>query len=239
VLVSPDEKVPIARLLMFLEQGERMAHDCAKAQAALATDSEARGFLCSQARQEAAHALIFQGAIAWLAPKNLGGSPFLPSMEAYRTLLQDGLIRKDLVESFLGEQVILEGLGEAILTRIEQGLAKRGAPFGQLRRVLLQQEETHHGFGRRQLERAIARGEADVPSLQRRARPYLALTDAIILTLSELFDAIREDASAWAADVRKFLPEWLKDQPSAISTQPSVGGGEELITDSCDLTAEP
>jgi len=219
VLVSPDEKAPIARLLAFLEQGERIAHDCAKAQSALTTDSEARAFLCRQARQEAGHALIFQGAIAWLAPKHLGGSPHLPAMEEYRALLHDALIREDLVETFLAEQVILEGLGEVILTRIEQGLAKRGAPFGRLRRILLQQEEAHHGFGCRQLERAVALGEADVPSLQRRARPYLALTDAIILTLSDLFDTIREDASAWAAEVREFLPKWLKEQPAAISLQ--------------------
>jgi hypothetical protein len=220
MLVSPDEKVPIARLLMFLEQGERLAHDCAKAQAALAVDSVARRFLFNQARQEAAHALIFQGTIAWLAPKYLGDSPFLPAMEEYRALLQGALIRKDLVETFLGEQVILEGLGEAVLTRMEQGLMKRAAPFGRLRRVLLQQEEAHHGFGRRQLEQAIARGEADAPSFQRRARPYLALTDAIILTLCDLFDMIHEDASAWAADVPTFLPKWLvTGEAPAISRQ--------------------
>ncbi|MGQ0696214.1 MAG: hypothetical protein ACT4OL_11665 [Nitrospiraceae bacterium] len=223
MLVSLDEQVPLARLLTFLEQGERLAHDCAEAQAALATDSWVRRILSTQARQEAAHALIFQGAIAWLAPKHLGDSPYLPAMEEYRALLQDALIREDLVETFLAEQVILEGLGEAVLTRIEQGLMKRAAPFVRLRRVLLQQEEAHRGFGCRQLERAIARGKADVSSLQRRARPYLALTDAIILTLSDLFDTIHEDASAWAADVRTFLPKWLvTDVLPGISGQSSV-----------------
>lgn len=34
----------------------------------------------------------------------------------------------------LAEQIILEGLGEAILMRIEQGLKRRQAPFGRLRR---------------------------------------------------------------------------------------------------------
>ena len=241
MLVSPDEKAPIAQLLAFLEQGERMAHDCAKAQSALATDSEARGFLCRQARQEAAHALIFQGAIAWLAPKYLCGSPRLTAMEEYRALLHDALNREDLVETFLAEQVILEGLGEVILTRIEQGLAKRGAPFSRLRRILLQQEEAHHGFGRRQLERAIARGEADVPSLQRRARPYLALTDAMLLMLSDLFDTIREDASALAAEVRTFLPEWLREEePSIVSAQLSAGRLGGLIGDAgrWDLIAD-
>ena len=208
MLVSPDEKVPIARLLTFLAHGERMAYDCAKAQAVFVHDAGARQFLLSQAKQEAMHALVFQGAVAWLAPKHLGETPLLKPLEEYRALLDETLARNDLVETLLAEQVILEGLGEAILNRIEKGLAKRAAPFGRLRRVLLQQEETHHGFGRRQLERAIERGETDLESLRRRAQRYLALTDAMVLTLCDLFESIDEDATAWAQGVRTFLPDW-------------------------------
>ena len=64
MFVRPDEKVPIARLLTFLEHGERMANECAKAQAGFALDAGSRRFLISQARQESAHAMVFQGAIA-------------------------------------------------------------------------------------------------------------------------------------------------------------------------------
>ena len=120
----------------------------------------------------AAHALVFQGAIAWLAPRHLGDEPFLPALEEYRRLLGDALARHNLLETFLAEQVILEGLGEAILTRIEEGLIKRATPFGRLRRVLLQQEEAHHGFGRRMLERAVAQGEIDAKTLCSRAQTF-------------------------------------------------------------------
>jgi hypothetical protein len=202
----------LQRLLTFLEQGERLANECAKAQAVLAPDSGSRSFLLSRARQEAAHALVFQGAIAWLAPRHLGNTPFLPALKEYRKLLDDALARKDLLETFLAEQVILEGLGEAILTRIEEGLAKRAAPFGRLRRILLQQEEAHHGFGRRMLERAMAEGQIDAEMLRRRAQDYLALTDRMVLSLSDLFESIDEDPTAWARDARKFLPEWLVEQ---------------------------
>jgi GNAT superfamily N-acetyltransferase len=212
MLVRPDEKAPIARLLTFLEQGERLANECAKAQAALASDSGSQRFLLSQARQEAAHALVFQGAIAWLAPRHLGNAPFLPALEEYRKKLNDALARRDLLETFLAEQVILEGLGEAILTRIEEGLVKRAAPFGRLRRMLLQQEEAHHGFGRRMLERAMAEGQIDAEELCRRAQDYLVLTDRMVLTLSDLFESIDEDPTAWARDVQKFLPEWLVER---------------------------
>ncbi len=209
MLVRPDERVPIARLLTFLEHGERMAHDCAKAQAALAWDLRSRRFLLSQARQEGGHAMVFRAAVAWLAPAHLGDSPFLPALEEYRRILFAALGRNDLVETFLAEQVILEGLGEAILTRIELGLAKRNAPFGRLRRILLRQEEAHHGFGRRTLERAMAEGRVDAAELRRIARHYLTLTESMLAALAELFDSIDEDPSAWAADVQKFLPDWL------------------------------
>jgi GNAT superfamily N-acetyltransferase len=119
-----------------------------------------------------------------------------------------------LLETVLAEQVILEGLGEAILTRIEEGLVKRAAPFGRLRRILLHQEEAHHGFGRRMLERAMADGRIDADTVRRRARDYLALTDQMVLALSHLFESIAEDPSAWAQDVRKFLPEWLTVVPA-------------------------
>jgi hypothetical protein len=214
MLVSPDEKAPIARLLTFLEQGERMAHDCAKAQASLTQESGQRRFLLSQARQEAAHALVFQGAIAWLAPKHLSDAPFLPAMEAYRRMLTAAIHRQDFLETLLAEQVILEGLGEAVLTRIERGLVKRNASFGRLQRILLQQEEAHHSFGRRLLERAMADGRIDREALCRRAQDYLTLADDMVLCLSDLFSSIAEDPQAWAADVRTFLPEWLREEPA-------------------------
>ena len=209
MLVHHDEKVPIARLLTFLEYGERLANECARVQATLTPDPGSRRFLLRQARQEAAHALVFQGAIAWLAPRHLGDAPFLTALEEYRAILDEALARNDLLETFLAEQVILEGLGEAILTRIEEGLVKRAAPFGRLRRMLLQQEEAHHGFGRRMLERAMGDGRIDMETLRRSAKNYLALTDEMVLALSDLFESIAEDPQAWAKDARKFLPEWL------------------------------
>ena len=81
MLILPGERVPIARMLVFLEYGERMAHACARSQAALAPDSKIRRFVTTQARQEAMHAVIFRGAIGWLAPRHLGDAPFLPALE--------------------------------------------------------------------------------------------------------------------------------------------------------------
>lgn len=208
MIVLPDEREPIAQLLGFLEYGERLAQDCAAAQAALVTDANHRRFLISQARQESMHAAVFRGVITWLAPRRSGTTPLLPPLERYRVLVEDAISRRDLHETLMAEQLILEGLGEAILKRIEAGLVKRGAPFGRLRQILLHQEEAHHAFGKRLLDRARAEGMLQPDRLRSRAEEYLGLTYDMVLTLASLFSTIDEDASAWASDVRHYVPEW-------------------------------
>lgn len=209
MLVRSDERVPIARLLRFLQDGEYLASDCARAQAKLAPDPGMRRFLLGQARQEAYHAFVFQANIAWIAPRHLGACPLLAPMVRYRALIEDAIRRGDFAETLMAEQLILEGLGEAILQRIEEGLAKRKAPFERLRRMFLQQEEAHHAFGRRTLERMFAAGGTSPGALRDRGQEYIALTQAMVTTLADLFTSIEEDATAWAADAGRYLPEWL------------------------------
>jgi len=221
--VKPDERVPMARLLKFLELGEQLAHDSAKAQAALAPGIKEQRFLLGQARQESYHALIFRGAIAWLAPRHLGDSPLLPALARYRQLIESSVNARDWYETLLAEQIILEGLGEALLYRIEEGLMKRQAPFGRLRRILLHQEEAHHGFGLRLIGRALDEGHISVEQLRAKAPVYLALTHEMVMSLAELFDSIDEDVTAWASDVNRYLPAWLLPaKPVAISDQQSA-----------------
>ncbi len=230
MIVLPGERVTIARLLQFLEAGERLAHACTAGQARLAQDPRAARFLLGQARQEAAHALAFCAAIRWLAPRDSAASPLLPPLERYRALLEDAIRRRSFAETLLAEQIILEGLGAAILRRIEVGLTKRGARFGRLRRVLLHQEEAHYAFGRRALDRMIAEGEADPERLRGRGQEYLALTYDMVTTLTDLFEAINEDAAAWASDIDQYLPAWLvsKEAVSFTPSLPSPFQGEGL-----------
>jgi hypothetical protein len=209
MVVHPDERAPIARLLRFLEHGEHLARDCARAQARLAPEPGMRRFLLGQARQESYHAIVFQGAIAWLAPRHLGSCPLLPPLARYRILLEEAIRRGCFAETVMAEQVILEGLGEAILQRIEEGLVKRKAAFGRLRRILLHQEEAHHAFGRRILEQAFAAGSTSPEALRDRGEEYLALIERMVATVGDLLGAIDEDPAAYLSVARGYLPQWL------------------------------
>ena len=62
--------------------------------------------------------------------------------------------------------------------------------------------------------RAMAEGRMDAETLCRRAPGHLALTHQMVLTLSDLFESIAEDPTAWAQDVRRFLPPWLIEVPA-------------------------
>ena len=187
------------------------ANECAKAQAALAMDS---GFLMLSPQSGSTRSCACFGVsalIAWLAPRHLGDAPFLPAIEEYRRILNAALARQDLLDTLLAEQVILEGLGEVILTRIEEGLIKRAAPFGPSATDLTSTRRSSSRIRLAMLERAMAEGRIDAETLRCRAQDYLALTDRMILTVSDLFESIAEDPTVWAQDVQKFLPPWLTE----------------------------
>lgn len=214
MLVKADERVPMARLLKFIELGEQIAHDCAKAQVSLAPDPRMQKFLLGQARQEGFHAVSFKWAIGWLSPRQVGAVPFMKPLEQYRQRLNAAIQRKDFVESLLAEQIILEGLGEVMLKKIDAGLVKRNAPFQRLRRMLIHQEEAHHTFGIRTLQRALDRHETTVELLRDCAKEYAILAETMMLSVNDLFDAIDEDPHEYIMDFHQHLPSWLGPRQS-------------------------
>ena len=204
-----EERLPLARLLQFLELGEQLAHECAKAQADLAPDFGIHRFLKEQARQEAVHAYTFRAAITYIAPRHLGPSPFFEPFARYQRHIQSALSRGDFYETVLAEQVILEGLGEVTLKKLERGLVKRHAPFQRLRRMFLQQEDAHHGFGMRTLERTMEQAHLSKDHLQDRALDYIQIAESMITTGQELLVEMTEDPDWYLTEFHNTLPSWL------------------------------
>ncbi len=130
-------------------------------------------------------------------------------MDRYRQAIEQAVLRGDLAETLIAQQVILEGLGEVILRRMEVGMAKRGAGFFRLRRILLRQEGAHRAFGLRALEGAIASGEASKDILKIRGREYIELTTSLIMTTQDMLSEIDEDAVEFTKEFKNGLPQWL------------------------------
>ena len=210
MLIKPGEHAHLAQLLRFMELGEQLAHECAQRQCALAPERGMQIFLLGQARQEGYHALAFQGAIRWLAPKFYQSSIISNHMNQYRQLVEAAIVRQDFAETLLAEQIILEGLGEAILKKIEVGLVKRGAPFQRLRRMLIHQEEAHHQFGLRVLSKMVEREEESYDTLRQRTEIYLPLAKTMLFSAQDAFFSIDEDPQEYWDEFHRNLPAWLQ-----------------------------
>lgn len=100
--------------------------------------------------------MVFRQGVTWLTPKGVTHPASLAPLEQYDALLEDALRRRELAETVLAQQVLFEGLGEAILSRLNTGMSNRGVGFSRLRRLLLHQECAHHDFGLRQLAQLTA-----------------------------------------------------------------------------------
>lgn len=210
MLIKHGEHPHLAQLLTFMELGEHLARDCAQQQTGLAPEPGMKTFLAGQSRQEGYHAVVFHGAIRWLAPKSVHTSPITDHMQNYRELINSAIARQDFGETLVAEQIILEGLGEAILKKIEVGLVKRGAPFTRLRRMLIHQEEAHHQFGLRILSNMIERGEESFESLRHKAEIYLPLAKTMLFSAEEAFTSIHEDPQEYWDEFCQRVPSWLQ-----------------------------
>ena len=213
MFVKPGEHIHLAQLFMFMALGEQLAHDCAQAQCALAPEHSMQTFLAGQARQEGYHAIAFQVAIRWLTPKPHQPSLVSDHMNHYRQLIEAAIARQDFAETLLAEQIILEGLGEAILKKLEAGLVKRGAPFRRLRRMLIHQEKAHHQFGLRVLSKMIEREEESYDTLRQRTQKYLPLAKTLLFATQDAFYSLDEDPQEYWDEFQQNLPAWLQPHP--------------------------
>lgn len=205
--LRPDEPLQIARLFGFLQHGEWLARDMAARQARLAATPELRRFFAAQSRQEAFHAAVFQNAESWLAPR--GVRPPAPEPLAnYRACIESALARSDLAESLLALQVLFETLGDAVLQAVDTGIERRGGGFARLRRVLRAQEQAHHTFGVRALDRLFADSNASTVRLRERADVYLDLIDRMFRDLADLFADFDENPADYRRLLHNRLPVW-------------------------------
>lgn len=184
--VTAARRGALGGLLRHLAHGERVAARIARGQARLAPDPRAARFFASQARQEAAHARVFDAAAAWLrVPADaVAALPY----DRYERRVQAAVDRGDLVEAVVGTQVVLEALGEALLARLDAGLARHGAGLPALRRRIRAQEAAHHAFGRAQVAEWLRAGTLAPADLACHLRDYRACADTLVCAAAPVLD---------------------------------------------------
>lgn len=209
---GPGSELRIARLFNVLQHAERIACAVAMRQARLCRAPRARRFFALQASQEALHATVFHVATTLLAPRRHSLlTPAFAVLDDYRRRLESDLAAGDLDASVVGLQVVLEGLGDVVLKRLNPELNRHGARFAPWRQLILAQEDSHHAFGCKWVSRCP---DAALPALAASARDYLDLGSRMLAASEELFGYGLSTAASYDSQLRAKLPESLMtEQP--------------------------
>jgi hypothetical protein len=207
---SLESKQQTTRLFVALEYGEQLASLCARQQSKLLAENrlQRRHFL-TQARQENFHAHFFRRAIQFLNVEKEYSVP--TALQNFAMRLQKAIQKNDIVETLVGQQIVLESFGAAILERLNSGMDKQAIGFRHLRYTILAQEQSHQDFGESILQQKLQTGCIKSGSLCSLAGDYLMLVDDILGEMDEVFYCLDENPHSYLTSLYLKLPYWLKE----------------------------
>lgn len=186
-LTHSAQRTALAEVLGLLTAGERLAAQTARTQQGLTADPATIRFFASQTRHEAMHARVFATGQRALQPLSTPGSD--SEFANFASELARSLASGTLSASVAGCQVVLEGLGEALLGELDEGIRLRGLGLSRLRRIILEQERTHHGFGVALLEQSTRAGIASTAVIRRTVAQYVQIAIDLLERNRRLFSA--------------------------------------------------
>ena len=153
-------------------------------------------------------AVFYRRAAEWLMPRHHYQAP--KTLQRYGRCLQHALDNNDLCDSLTGSQIVLEGFGEQIISRLNRGMDNHGIGFRRLRRILLRQERSHYAFGLRMLRQQTVSETANSVRIQVLAADYLQQVHSIIDEMSDVFVSLDEDPGEYSTDLLDNLPDWIR-----------------------------
>ena len=209
VSLTSEIAVPLAKLLSIMAEGECIARDCAMKQAS-AADPRSRRFFNAQARHERFHALLFSQAAKRLVPRTRDQAFHSPGLRQYALCLDDAMGAGRWNEVVIGQQLVLENLGELVLSKLDQEMTVRGAGFERTRAIVLRQERAHHHFGTQWIESRLRDGRIKAVDVRDIAGRYIDLADCVLKDASGLLEAVDADVEAYRYEVRERMPAWSR-----------------------------
>jgi len=205
--MTPELQRQSTRLFIALEYGEQLAKDCALRQVSMFEDSRAKRFLKMQAKQESFHANFFSKAADFLSEKHHYKAPV--SLLKFRAKLDSALTRGDLIESLIGQQIVLEGFGEQILMRLNKSMDMHGVGFNRMRELLLKQEQSHQSFGDKTLLKLVSTDYTSRLRVQVLVDEYMHIIESIVYEMSDVFVSLDADADNYINGVKNSIPDWF------------------------------
>ena len=209
--IAVDEVVHLARLLDFLKAGEQLASICARRQSEFVVDKDRQcsKFLRRQAGQEQFHNRVFQGAEYWLSARGVRQQSNCEAFREYERRVLHALDQGRFSESLFAVQVMLESVGETVLTHLDAGMTHRRMGLQRIRRVILQQERAHHSFGEQQLDRWMQLEGVDQAQMRVIAEPYVSLGRQMLDGMDAVFAGLGQNKQRYWNHIENELPDWL------------------------------
>ena len=189
-LVENEMSLPLCELLLVMADGEIIARDCARRQSRASGDPRSARFLKAQARHEHFHGLLFRRVAAWLEPNLSATKVRSAGLTEYGRRLESAISAGDWTDVLVGQQIVLENLGDLVLSELDDEVKQRGGGFQRLRSLILRQEQAHHNFGLKLLSGQLADDRIDQADIQTIAREYIDLADQVLVDVEPLLDAM-------------------------------------------------
>ena len=209
VVLARDVAEPLSRLLSVMADGECIARDCAARQARAADDRRSKRFFNAQATHERFHALLFRHAAYRLSSKKTTNTNHLLGLRRYARQLNTALDAGRWNEVVIGQQLVLENLGELVLFKLDDEMSRRGVGMERVRSIVLRQERSHHHFGTQWLETRLRDGRLGIVEATDAAERYIDLADRVLLDVAGLLEGVEADAEIYRREVRERLPDWI------------------------------
>ena len=168
-------------------------------------------FFARQARQELHHARVFNRAVLCITPR--GARPVPATLHQFRARLEHACRRRDLPETLVGQQIVLEGFGALILHRMDARFEQRRIGFKRIRKTLLSQEQGHQAFGDRMVRALVESESVELERVHDLVAEYLALIDRVLADLQPMFDVVGADVELYKVALRARLPGWVTAIP--------------------------
>ena len=211
VSIGTDEIGHLARLLDFLKAGEQVASVCAQRQSEFVADKDRQcsKFLRRQSGQEQFHNRVFQGAEYWLSARGVRQQSNCEAFREYERRVLHALDQGHFSESLFAVQVMLESVGETVLSHLDAGMTRRRMGLQRIRRVILQQERAHHSFGGQQLQRWMRLEGVSQAQMRDIAEPYVSLGRQMLDGMDAVFAGLNQDKQRYWNHIENELPDWL------------------------------
>ena len=165
-----------------------------------------RQFFLRQSHQERHHASVFHRVVLCTTPRGAGTVP--AGLRNYRARLEQASRRNDIVETLVGQQMVLEGFGEVILNRMDKKFDQRRIGFKKIRKTLLAQEQGHQAFGHRMLRHLVESGEVELKKVHELISEYLVFIDHLLVELEPVFNTVGADPACYRRTLQQRLCNW-------------------------------